>query len=935
MLSYPRSSHKTLSEDLIGNQQDIDFYSQQITQLQQVNSLLNSDNQILVDQFKQLTEYNQTLGDELAGFDIQIISLESQVNKKNKKFKKLTKEGQNLTNSIVQTRKSLVENEEFSESVQKLKVYEEKKRAIINKLNSLRDETIQVTGQSVIESRDLLMEEVQELEQSNKDYQEQLKLLETLTDPTKTDSEKKKALDQMIIMKETEQKKILDDIYKLNQSGTKAKSPKKESKVEKEKTAEQSEFADDEGQSLSDGEGENKNEKSTSSKKKTGDDDEEDKNNNNLIIQPRKREASKKSKSSLQPKKTTKTTSEDDIDEELLKKKSKKSSSSLSRKKSSKKSDKDVIRKSKKDKSASDMNNSEDEKETTKRSSSKSSKKKHNSETDDTDNQIDIKSTRKRAGTNIRQKTTPYKSEDEDAEASTKAKSNKNKKQKNDKESQKSSRRRKKEEEEENHDSDEEKSKTNGKKSSRNKNNNDNLKEEESNSDEENIRKLNKKDPINIMASFSNSITNVLSSQLDSSIAEEVARPFEEGKSLSISNSMMSFSKQFVRVIKKKPDVEKADKEVQTEVDEIDEVIKNKQAEFSAREKESRAMLNKLHEEITGKLNEKDELEHRVKKASEANFETVVLHTASIAPMPDAVLDLSLHVIQSRTIAVQTDVTGESIDFHMKLLEDQVAEMIVASDLQDSISTLQRNIRVEQEKIEHAKAEGKARDQQIAKIKNDLERAKENLESEQLNQDLETRMKQEIINETQRLKRDIRSKQLNLDQVQKKNTQQQEKLEELIRIRTALERDLEDMSQREKPEIQTLSQEVQSYHNRVIDSQNKLGKAENDLSTRRTLLKSLKNSDEMKLYKDLIIKKTKLERRLLKWKMLLKDSRETLQSLEAFSNANYQKRQTLSETLEKYEREKVDREDELRDLESYSSLLSALLHEQNENWRNV
>ena len=140
------------------------------------------------------------------------------------------------------------------------------------------------------------------------------------------------------------------------------------------------------------------------------------------------------------------------------------------------------------------------------------------------------------------------------------------------------------------------------------------------------------------------------------------------------------------------------------------------------------------------------------------------------------------------------------------------------------------------------------------------------------------------------------------------------------------------MAMRERPEIQTLTSQVHTYQSRVKEVQGKLQKAEEELAGKKEELNNLKKSKEMETYKDLVIRKTKLERRINKWKMLLKDSKETMQSLEAFSSQNYQKRQQLAKSLEKYEREKADKEEELRDLENYSALLRALLHEQNENW---
>lgn len=146
-------------------------------------------------------------------------------------------------------------------------------------------------------------------------------------------------------------------------------------------------------------------------------------------------------------------------------------------------------------------------------------------------------------------------------------------------------------------------------------------------------------------------------------------------------------------------------------------------------------------------------------------------------------------------------------------------------------------------------------------------------------------------------------------------------------------RDIRDMAQREKPEVRSLSQEVGACQNRVVESKRNLGNAEKKIQEKRDALKQLKNSEEMKQYRDLCIRGVKLDRRIVKLKVLLKDSKETIQSLEVYSATNSQKRQALTEALEKAMKKKSKKEEEIRELEHYSALLSVLLREQNENWR--
>ena len=374
-----------------------------------------------------------------------------------------------------------------------------------------------------------------------------------------------------------------------------------------------------------------------------------------------------------------------------------------------------------------------------------------------------------------------------------------------------------------------------------------------------------------------------------------------------------------------------ADAETQANEDEIDPVVNIKAFEFTEQEKEALAKLESLQAEILIKEEEKKNLEAQV-KPSNPNWGLSRKFAMNIAPTPDAVKDLSLTVIERRSKGIVTEVTGESLDFHMQLLDDQVAELTVASDLQDNVEMLRKQIRATNEKIEDAKELAEEKDEQIKRIKDDLRAAKISLEQEQTNEDLETRMRNHVISEISQMKSSIM---MMADQMVEQNARTEAaeaKLKELVRVKHALERDIRDMAQREKPEVRSLTQEVSTCQARVKEAQQNLEKSEAEIKAKRAALEELKTSKEMQEYRDLTIRRVKLERRVNKWKILLKDSKETIQSLEVFSATNSQKRQTLTETLEKALRSKRANEEEIRELEHYSALLAALLREQTENW---
>jgi chromosome segregation ATPase len=282
---------------------------------------------------------------------------------------------------------------------------------------------------------------------------------------------------------------------------------------------------------------------------------------------------------------------------------------------------------------------------------------------------------------------------------------------------------------------------------------------------------------------------------------------------------------------------------------------------------------------------------------------------------------------------IQTEVTGSTIDFHLKMLADQVADQTSLPEKQRELDELRRSIAAINEEVRSAEQDGQFIIERIAQVQSDLKSVKTSLETEPTRQDMETRMKDQMQRDIAALKLEIRSKQTLLDEQTEKLNEASAKAEELQTVRDSLERDLADLRQREKPEVQSLCGEVEEYQIRVRESQHKLQLAEEKIARKRELLQSVKSSEEMERYKRLSVEKMKLERRLSKWKMLLKDSRETLQSLEAFSATNFQKRQALADNLERLQRQKTEEESGVRELEQYSILLTALIDEQREHWR--
>lgn len=350
-------------------------------------------------------------------------------------------------------------------------------------------------------------------------------------------------------------------------------------------------------------------------------------------------------------------------------------------------------------------------------------------------------------------------------------------------------------------------------------------------------------------------------------------------------------------------------------------------SEILKREKETENKIIMLNNEIEAKKLEKQQLEEMLASLnSELNFSEKT--SLSIMPLPDYLKAQ----YTKRNSSSQTDTTGEIIDFHYKILAEQEQDLEKASDLETRIKELKMMILEEDKKIKIAKKESELKDTQLNKIRGVLEDIKSKIENDQLNQDLETRMKTELTNQIKQVKNEIRAKQQEYREISHQNEELRNQLEGLIHKKSILERDLDDSNANVPDNLRQLNDGISTYQRRIEEVKLRLTRAEAELVTKRQTLEALKKSEDMTTYKTLMRQQTNFERRAKKWKQILKHSRETLQSMESYSMMMYGRRKQLREMLVKYELLKEEREEQISDLERYSNLLDDLLEENAKNW---
>ncbi|OHT03895.1 hypothetical protein TRFO_28736 [Tritrichomonas foetus] len=277
----------------------------------------------------------------------------------------------------------------------------------------------------------------------------------------------------------------------------------------------------------------------------------------------------------------------------------------------------------------------------------------------------------------------------------------------------------------------------------------------------------------------------------------------------------------------------------------------------------------------------------------------------------------------------------ESNSFHDELLQTKKTneKINILVDTLNSCRGDAKKMRKIEQKIENIQAEILETDKTIGETTEksyDCDRqiaeAKEALEDAKSDRNLALSVKRNT-----KLSKDVRDaeyrkRQLELSQILLTSHDMEKKLEELQRRRGIIDKDIFDIDHREKPEVVRLSADVATIKEKVHDEKDQLNKSRSDISLKRQQLDDLRNSERRNQYYELFVQKSKIERRIMKWKMMLKDSKESMHALEAFSSINYQRKKGLSEALQKLEREKFKKMDMVEDMKLYSNVLSELIN---------
>jgi chromosome segregation ATPase len=349
-------------------------------------------------------------------------------------------------------------------------------------------------------------------------------------------------------------------------------------------------------------------------------------------------------------------------------------------------------------------------------------------------------------------------------------------------------------------------------------------------------------------------------------------------------------------------------------------------------------ILADLRREIAEKTQIRDDLKGKIadlrkpqaKKRKKLEFSGI--KRTNISAPPDPMKLLALSDFTRRSVAAQTECTNEAIQYQLTVLAQQRIERKSTEEMQSSLETMKQRIAETEAKVAEAKREGEEKEEKIRRLRIEIGNVKDELVQGDTNALQEKERAREYAQELERVDDQILVKQQQLEKVVNQVGALQMHLKEMQKFRAILESELHDLENREKPEVRQLVQDVQDCRIRLDETTERVNQMTQSVEAKRQALENLLNSEEMQHYTDLRIEKMNLERRIRKWTILLKDSKETLQGLESFSIANAGRRQALAEALKNKQKAVLKKEAEVSDLEQYAELLESLIREHKQNW---
>ncbi|EAX97015.1 hypothetical protein TVAG_315170 [Trichomonas vaginalis G3] len=335
----------------------------------------------------------------------------------------------------------------------------------------------------------------------------------------------------------------------------------------------------------------------------------------------------------------------------------------------------------------------------------------------------------------------------------------------------------------------------------------------------------------------------------------------------------------------------------------------------------------RISEQIT-KLN--DKVDNALTSISENDSKLVISETEFPEFMDTVKEDIKIFegAISWDTVKHELSRIMEGFDLNQYAITDYIGPLPKTSkELRETLY----NIEVSKDNILTLLQKQAVADQQMEDAKKELELAQSQLANEELRSEKAIFQESEINIDIEHCDTQINSKRKEIERIQSVIQSTSKSNGQQSRLKNDLQHNLNDLMMKEKPEIIQLNNEVEQWRVSLKNITDRLDATEEDLQIREEKLKTLTDDKTIREMIRMKEKKEKLEKKISLLKHAIKKEDKPTEDFAQICEQNELKKRTLTEQIEKLERQHKDEQIAIKDLSSYSDSLTAFLRENKKN----
>lgn len=269
---------------------------------------------------------------------------------------------------------------------------------------------------------------------------------------------------------------------------------------------------------------------------------------------------------------------------------------------------------------------------------------------------------------------------------------------------------------------------------------------------------------------------------------------------------------------------------------------------------------------------------------------------------------------------VQTDLTGETVNYQIQMVEKQKSQMEEAKNLEEQMTQVRRQV---------VKMESDIRDLEIEHLRNLTKKD----ELDDIITSIEPRIEKAESLSTQNVEQ-IKALKDQLQRVDNETSQQQEKLDklasqaalltnhlsEMLTFKKVLGAELEGIQNSEKPEVRKLKQDLVNVRTSLDALSSKVKVLGPAVEQKRVQVEEwLQNIDASEKAQEFNVK-----RRLEKWNHILNDKSKTFDDIQKFTVMNIGKKNNLLKSLKEKELTMIQAQQKQAALDAYMTTLEMI-----------